>query len=108
MRIEKTRIRGNTTGTLNGGGSIYRASYTTSGSGKLTAPNLVASPEPGSAALLVVGLAVIGPSSALGVSRKQIGSQQALHFLDYFAALVRIGLLISERNQAFTDLIRNR
>jgi hypothetical protein len=44
-------------GTFNGGGFIYPTYYTTSGAGTLTAPGLVASPEPGSGALLLIGLA---------------------------------------------------
>lgn len=45
-------------GTLTGGGFIYPTSYTTSGAGTLTAPGLVASPEPGSGVLLLLGLAM--------------------------------------------------
>ncbi|MDQ2840534.1 MAG: hypothetical protein M3Y72_05740 [Acidobacteriota bacterium] len=45
-------------GRLSGGGFIYPMSYTTSGSGTLTGPNLVASPEPASGVLLLVGLSI--------------------------------------------------
>jgi hypothetical protein len=45
----------NALGTLNGGGFIYPTYYTTSGSGTLTAPGLVAIPEPGSELLLLTG-----------------------------------------------------
>jgi hypothetical protein len=47
----------NASGTLNGGGFIYPTYYSTSGSGTLTGPDLVSSPEPGSEVLLLIGLA---------------------------------------------------
>ncbi|MDQ2774682.1 MAG: hypothetical protein M3Y57_07125 [Acidobacteriota bacterium] len=85
-------------GTLNGGGFIYPTSYTTSGAGTLSAPDLVASPEPGSGVLLLVGLAVCGLSSILLVTRKQISRQQPLHLLNHFSPLLRILLLVGERD----------
>lgn len=56
----------NISGSLNGGGFIYPASYTASGAGTLTAPGLVATPEPDSGLLLLIGLA----TATLGVGRR--------------------------------------
>jgi hypothetical protein len=58
----------NAVGTLNGGGFIYPTYYTTSGIGTLTAPGLVATPEPGSELLLLTGLTV----AALGILSRAI------------------------------------
>lgn len=56
----------NVLGTLNGGGFISPSYYTSSGTGALTAPGLVAIPEPGSELLLLTGLTV----AALGILRR--------------------------------------
>ncbi len=53
-------------GTLSGGGYIYPKYYTTSGAGSLTAPGLVASPEPGSGILLLIGLG----AACFGMARR--------------------------------------
>jgi hypothetical protein len=56
----------NALGTLNGGGYIYPTYYTTSGVGTLTAPGLIAIPEPTSERLLLTSLTV----AAFGLLRR--------------------------------------
>jgi hypothetical protein len=62
----------NLSGSLNGGGFIYPSYYTTSGAGTLTAPGLVATPEPDSGLLLLIGLA----TATLGVKRRMRNAQR--------------------------------
>ncbi len=53
-------------GRLTGGGFIHPTYYTTSGTGTLTGPGLVASPEPGSGVFIVMGLSI----ACFGVLRR--------------------------------------
>ncbi len=62
----------NVSGSLNGGGFIYPTYFTTSGTGELSAPGLVATPEPGSCGLLLIGLLTAAVGLKRGSRRRNV------------------------------------